>query len=445
MAALFALLMHNWVDFGLETPGIVLPASAVLGTLLGRARGADRRPTHAPRLSWQLPAFAIFGLAIGTVSLARPEADDFDNLMKRARDDHQRSALLVRAQETHPMDYFYPLTYSRLLPLRGADGGRSARLHVLNRALRLCPSCDAVHFEIARNLWALGLRRQSLLEWRAAVDFAPDHFRSAITELYRAGATPSELAAVASPDATRTIEVALFIGAARSPREGLTVLDQAGTTAASKSEILLARLALQMQGGLTADALETLKVARSMGIQDPRCFVFETKLLLATKGAAAADQALSELDLAAARYPTDVDIQRARLGVVSEYAKWSALGRSVEGLKLALYRSQGSATEAHIASARAQARLGRWQAAISDYRMALADEPKNAQLWLELGNAAATVGRNGTARDAYLEAARLTPNSPAVGAALKKLDEDRANTLDSEHGARPVNLAPDSE
>ena len=108
--------------------------------------------------------------------------DDFDALLKQRPDADARRALLARAQQAHPLDYFYALAYARLEPLKGAEGP-SPRLHALNRALRLCPGCETAHVEVARNLWQLGLRRQALLEWRTAVDIQPALFTSALGEL----------------------------------------------------------------------------------------------------------------------------------------------------------------------------------------------------------------------------------------------------------------------
>ncbi len=113
-----------------------------------------------------------------------------------------RRALLTRAEETHPLDYFYALEDARLQPLKGAPGTPSPRMHALNRALGLCPTCDAVHVEVARNLWRIGLRPQALLEWRTAVELQSRLFPPALGELFAVGAKPQELAAVASPSAT---------------------------------------------------------------------------------------------------------------------------------------------------------------------------------------------------------------------------------------------------
>jgi cytochrome c-type biogenesis protein CcmH/NrfG len=45
---------------------------------------------------------------------------------------------------------------------------------------------------------------------------------------------------------------------------------------------------------------------------------------------------------------------------------------------------------------------------------------------MELGRVAAAGGRNGTAREAYAEAGRLSPNNPEIAKAIHQLDEDAA-------------------
>ena len=65
-------------------------------------------------------------------------------------------------------------------------------------------------------------------------------------------------------------------------------------------------------------------------------------------------------------------------------------------------------------NARIQARLGRLTAALGEYRVALADQAWHVSLWMEFGRAAENGGRDTVAREAYREAARLSPASPEV-------------------------------
>ena len=79
-----------------------------------------------------------------------------------------------------------------------------------------------------------------------------------------------------------------------------------------------------------------------------------------------------------------------------------------------------------MASARIAARLGRWTEALGEYRIALADMAENVPLWIEYAHAAEAVGHDSTAREAYAQAARLSPNSPDVATALHALDTRQA-------------------
>jgi tetratricopeptide (TPR) repeat protein len=430
VAGLFAVLVHSTVDFGLETLGVLLPFTAILGTVFGRLRASndqDPAPAQARRLGgWTVAAAAGVGLVAGIVSTAHRSYDDFDTLLQQRMPPAARQALLIRAEETHPLDYLYALSDARLEPLKGAPGSPSPRLHALNRALRLCPSCEVIHTEVARNLWHMGLRRQSILEWRTAVDIQPLLFAPMLGELFAGGAKPEELAAVASPNAGRLTELASFLSAQSRVDAAFVVLDQADALGAAPVDSLLMRARLQLQVHRLKEATATLDRARAAGINDQRLAVLQVQLLIENQGAAGADAALAILDRAATQYPTDVEVQRKRVELVTQFEKWNAAARAIEGLKLALYQHAGSATEAHIASARISGRLGRWTAALDEYRIALAADSHNVSLWIEYAQAAEKLGRDATAREAYAQAGRLSPSSPDIIGAVRELNARQA-------------------
>jgi tetratricopeptide (TPR) repeat protein/O-antigen ligase len=425
LAGLFAVLVHSTVDFGLETLGVLLPFAAVLGTVLGRQGEAEDRGNRASvwsRSKWTPTAIAALGLAVGIASAADRSFDDFDALLKKTIGAGPRLALLARAEQTHPLDYFYALSDARLEPLRGAPGSPSPRLHALNRALRLCPSCEVVHTDVARNLWSLGLHRQSILEWRTAIDIQPLLFSPTLAELSAAGAKPAELAAIAAPSPSRMTELASYLSAFGRISDAFVVLDQADALGAPKVESLLMRARLQLQAGQLKAATATLDAPLVARTNDPRLPVLQAEVLLADQGAPAADRALALLDAAAQRYPTNLGIQRARVDLVTRFEKWNAAARSLDGLKLALYQASGAATEAHVASARIDGRLGRWPAAIDEYRIALTADPNDVSLWTEYARAAERIGRYAVAREAYVQAVRLAPNNFEIAGALRELD-----------------------
>jgi tetratricopeptide (TPR) repeat protein len=425
VAGLVAVLTHNLVDFGLETLGVLLPFMAILGTTLGRTHG-----TTDPILSkrWPTVVLACGGMVVGMISLAHASSDDFDTLLKSSPTEAARRDVLVRAQRAHPTDYYYALAYARFEPLKSPSGGRSPRLHALNRALALCPACEIAHVDVARNLWKLGLRSQSLLEWRTAVQIQPKLFTPALGELFSAGAKPEELASVASYDSARMIDVATFLGPASRAGAAMIVLDQAEAMGASRTDLLLTRANLQLQAGQSAAAQATISQAHAAGIRDNRLALLDAQLRIDTMGPAGADQALAILQAAAAQDPLDLKVQRMRLDLVTRFQKWTVVDRVLEDFKEALYRAQGSAAEAHLASARIYAQLSRWNNALGEYRIALADRGNDPALWMEYGRAADSAGRNATAREAYAQAARLSPNNPEITKALKAID-DQASRL----------------
>jgi tetratricopeptide (TPR) repeat protein len=426
VAGLFAVAVHSTVDFGLETLGVLLPFAAVCGAALGRSSTLEEGVFRRPAATWGLVAFACAVLTFGIASVAHASYDDFDAALKRPLPADARRAVLTRAEQTHPLDYFYALEDARLQPLKGPPGSPSPRLHALNRALGLCPTCETVHVEVARNLWSMGLRPQALLEWRTAVELQSRLFMPMLSELYAIGARPEELAAVAAPSTERLLALVNFLRDRTRLGQAFVVLDQADALGAPRAESLIVRAGLELGAGKTAAAATSVEAARAAGVQDPRLAVLRAQVILAQRGAAGADAALAVLDAAAARTPTDVNVQLARVELVTTYKKWNAAGRSIEGLKEALYQSGGSATPAHIADARLKAQMGRATSALDEYRIALADQPGNVSLWLEYARVAEGAGHVAIASDAYAQAARISPNSPEIVAAQRALEQRRA-------------------
>ena len=56
-----ALALHNLADFGLEMPGILLPAAAFVGVAFGRASGSRRRRSHRSEMARAVPGLPSLG------------------------------------------------------------------------------------------------------------------------------------------------------------------------------------------------------------------------------------------------------------------------------------------------------------------------------------------------------------------------------------------------
>ncbi len=270
------------------------------------------------------------------------------------------------------------------------------------------------------------MRRQALLEYRSAVTLQPTFFRQVLGELFARGARPEELASIATFQPARMVDVARFLSDMGRVADAVVVLNQAETYGAPRTDVLLSKAAFQLQLGQQAAAESTLTALRALRVDDPRLPLLEAQaLLLSGSVPDAPERALGLLDRAAARYPGDVDVQRARLDLVTRYEKWGAAARALEGYKEALYTRDGAATEAHLASARILTKMGRLTEALGEYRIALGDQPLNVALWMELGAASESAGRIETAQEAYAMATRLSPNNPDAARGLQRLADRR--------------------
>ncbi|MDB4982019.1 MAG: Malonyl CoA-acyl carrier protein transacylase, partial [Myxococcales bacterium] len=320
LAGLLAVVAHSFTDFGLETLGVLLPFAAMSGTVLGRCHQEEsEKPKWRPRVA---VGMAMAGLVVGMGSLALASSDDFDLLLKNARGVEQARQISVRAQAVHPTDYFYVLSYANTQPLRGPPGSPSPRLHAFNRALLRCPSCASLHVGVARSLWQMRRRGQAVVEWRAAVQLEAALFPVALLELYNAGATPEEMAAVASFDVEKMIEVADFLATRARVKEAIAVLDQADAVDTPHVDSLVTRVRLMLQDHQVEAAQTALAQVHAAGVLDPRIAVLDARVGLVVRGKAGADDALATLDAAAARYPLDVEVQRQRLALVTQFEKW---------------------------------------------------------------------------------------------------------------------------
>ena len=333
-----------------------------------------------------------------------------------------------RAQQPHPVDYFFALATPASSRCGPAADGVSPRLHALNRALRLCPSCELVHVEVARSLWQLALRAQALLEWREAVRPAAGVLQPRSVSCSRRAPSPSSWRR--SPPSTPTAwsRWRTSSSASDASTTRFTVLDQADAMGASPAESLLVR-------GRAADS-----------DQPPR-----GRAVDAGRGARRRD---SGSPPRSARRPGDAGepgrgrrrrrrfrssrpapraiLKTSRSNACAcasswSYQKWKAATRALDGLKMALYAANGYAGEAHVAAARIQGRLSRWNNALNEYRIALADTPSR-RLPLDRVRARRRAGRSRRHRARGLRRGRASQPFQRRGARGAAADRRAAGT-----------------
>ncbi len=427
VCGLVAVLVHSLVDFGLETLGVLLPLSVLFGAVLGRTKDWSAQRMQRRRMTWVVGA-AVVGLVVGGVGLALPASADFDARLRGATTSADRRAVALRAEAAHPFDYFYVLQQAFTEPLIAADGSRSPRLSVLNRALLLCPNCPEVHAEIGRSLWSLGKRRQALTEWRTAAFIRPVLAGSIMEEVWHSGARPEEMATLAGGDPEKLVRIANLL-LSKSDREAARkVLDSVPMGSTPSKETLLLRAELDIGDGKLDLAIRDLEQVGRSAPNEPRAYLLRAEL---AQRSGDVNGALDILDKGAAVDPNDLLLQDRRLRLIMDEHKWSRAHAAIDGLEAALFHAGAATTAVHTARAQLAAAMGESKTALSEFRAAINQDSDNAALWMNLAHYYESIWRTNDALKAMGEARQRAPQSPEIAQAIKQLSEQKTKSEES--------------
>jgi len=413
VAGLVAVLAHNLADFGLETPGVLLPFCALLGAVFGRQATSTEDP--APNRSPAIFAIVACLAAVAGIGLLRaPGARDFDALLRPPFTPDNR-ALVHAASLAHPTDSVYALAEARLEPRTTI----ATRLRLLNRAMMLCPLCLGAHREAARDLWRLGRRGQALLEWKIVVTESRASLGGALDELFKAGAKAGEMATLA--DDKNRYDISRYLLA-----HGLTDAARDTLNHDSNPESVEFNL-VQAQIALAAKDLPAAQKASQRALEiaprDPRATLMAAEIALLRPGTR--DEALAILENGLRFSPADVDLNRKHLALLMQTDRWQSIDQALAGLRAALSEAGAPSTEANLAAAYAFERRGQFTRAISEYQAALAQNPDNIGLLLALAKAAEESGGITTAIDAYNGVLRRAPTNAEARGALARIQHDK--------------------
>lgn len=170
VAAVAAVVAQNMVDLGLELLGPALVAACLLGGCASFPRVSRPRVTRAR-------ALRIIGGSIAVIALVAPLAlasrlieehgPTIEQRLEALVDDKDPArfkVLLQRAVLAHPSEPMLVIIGAHAaLRRRDPSAGR-----FINRGMQLSPGWAAPHIQAAQWLWRSGLRRQAMLELRAA-------------------------------------------------------------------------------------------------------------------------------------------------------------------------------------------------------------------------------------------------------------------------------------
>lgn len=201
LAGSAAVAVQSVVDFGLELPGIGIPAVALLASLVHapfREIALGKKKRQMALRSAAAAVALVASAALLTDCTARV-ADDHRALAEarlapaRAASAREDFALAKQVAERHPHDYLAFAIAGGAL----AREGDPRAMSFLNHALRLHPTHGGTHRAAARLLLAAGAPHQAALEYATAIRGAPS-VGPLVQEVARAFSDP-ELAASALP------------------------------------------------------------------------------------------------------------------------------------------------------------------------------------------------------------------------------------------------------
>jgi Flp pilus assembly protein TadD len=422
VGGLVALLVHNLVDFGFETLGILVPFAAIAGVTMGRTL-RNSGPSRSFRGAKAAAAVAAVGLMVGVAGAWKTRAAEYEAAIREAPSREERRAISERAARAYPTDYFFPLLQSFDEPVAvDPNTGRSPRLVALNRALRLCPGCGDVHVESARVLWSLGLRSQAMGAWRQALRLEPARFGLAVGELDSRGASTAELASLAITGPEQTLSLARFLLRRKAEKETLELLEQAKSEGAPDAEIAIIRADLAVALGRQQDAFSVLISANR---DEPRNASVRFALARLEQQRGNLDSALEHARNALQVAPDEPAYARKRLELVVQRKEWKELDTALSDLRAALRRSGRNVTEVHVLAAQAFQARGNLPRALQEYRAASLLEPENQGLLHAVGNIAEAIGELSISDEAYRGALRLNPDDKIAADGLERIRQRR--------------------
>ena len=271
-AGVVAVFVHNFFDFGLEIFGIRLPVAAAIAMLAQKTRKKLSSRYSLRGLGTAITAVAA--IAVAFIASHARSGRDFDQALANATTEQSRRDIAIEAANAHPSDYFYPLVEARNSPLRAESKARSPRLAALNRSLQLCPNCPEVHLEVARSLWELGRKHQSLDEYVVAIEGAHHLAATYANELRSFGASFSEIASVQLRDGGSLFTIASHLFSWGGYAEADAVLQRALARGSDPSGTMLLIARAAMARGNLDLAEKSLEALRKQAPQNGNVFRF---------------------------------------------------------------------------------------------------------------------------------------------------------------------------
>jgi len=430
LAALFALLIQNFADFGLELPGVLLPFAVCLSVesvrlemSLGRQKGRHLFALAVPAwagIAAPLTVLALVGAGLPSVMLHDQRADDalVRSVDMAASSDEHFASVLEQSMRRHPADFHLPL----LGGIRAYHTGRSDPLPLLGRSLRLFPRSAVSHLYVGRTLAGAGRLDQALVEYMEALRSRPSLARRVSDEVVRITDGFEQARALARLPDDRLPAFTALAGAYL--RAGLP--DEARRADVGALAVdpyvpgpLIRAIRRHMKAGLWKEARALAHRLGKLPEYRARALALEGEI---EHAGGDLDRALELYAMAIAENPVFREVHARMAKIHFERDDRDALFDTLDHYQAsALDEKQRG--RALVTRASYELRLGMVNQALSTYRDASSSMPDDLHVWKAIANICEKQGKPVAALDAYRELARIEPDNPAW---LEKLDSGMA-------------------
>jgi tetratricopeptide (TPR) repeat protein len=402
LAAVVAVATHNLVDFNLETLGIALPFTVMLGVGLAAEPPPHRRQDARRSTGWAagLALAALPACVVPPVLLLRHDVR-VSRAAALAVPLPERSAALHHHLRGHPTDYLAALSLARVVRAVDPEALRES-LAWTNRALFLRPNFAESHLDAARLLWRLGQRSQALLEYGLALRCPPTSKHHVLEELIRVGATPAELLDVFG---TRDLDVCDRLNPL--PGAAWSCLARVAEENGTDPVVVVAVGERHLARGRRDQAEELARQALQVDPRDGPATSLLVRVLLARGQTAEADRVLD----GAGSLLTSVPLERLRLRRALDRGDLDAAKGFATRLGEALERDKLSVLEALLAEANVEERRGNVIRALDVYQAAARANPSSAEAVLNAARLAVGMGRTELALRVLQEAYEKAGNT----------------------------------
>jgi len=440
LCAIFALLVQNLVDFGLEILGVFLPFVVILASTivmienaygLARIQNAKGEIERKFRLPGQIGILVVISalvlLVIGCYLCSRFITDRETNMIKSAlknnADVEKFLPLVNGSMKRHPADYYYPL----IAGIKLYHTNTSNPLPYFGRAITLFPNCSTAHLYVARTLGRKKLIGQSLLEYMYAARSSPAIANKVAEEVVRLTLSFEEADKMTRNDADR-----FLIYEPLSLAFSFAGLD----SEAEKADDALLSIDPFKEGPALRKGLRLLERGK---IEEATAIAERLKTNSLTKRASLElrgkiERKKGNLKAAAKMFLSALQIEPSRRDLLLEAASCYANLGDKENLFKILERYEISASDeaakGHAIMTRAnfESGLKMYDRAMASYLAAAAllhDEPT---IWESVASLAEMKKDTSTQLKALQELSRLEPENPKWKEKIKEI-ENRLNAL----------------